>query len=273
MSGIKQALPNGPLAVILIQVQYSPIVQMKKYIPEFQDYVRKTGYPLYTPMQTEIVHIGRHEEPEKAVFEQWFFSSPDQQQAIIVDSEKITYQVFDMQSYSFDAFLQRFLDIVKGLDAIVNISLVSRLGLRYINSIQEKENISWKDLVAPEFKGPSLPTTVQWMEKELRSFSMQKGVFLKDLNITSNFRVLLTQNPTGRKYPEGIQRLPTEEPDYFEPRDMVTFLDLDHFIVLTAAPKPQVFSRLSEIFQALHSVIEDVFFESILTDEAKNLWQ
>lgn len=273
MSGMKQALPNGPLSVVLIQVQFSPIVQIEKYIPTFQDYVRNKGYPLYTPMVTEIVRVGPHGEPEKAVFEQWFFSSADKQQTIILDSEKITYQVFDVQSYSFDTFLHEFIAIIKKLDAIIDISLVSRLGLRYINSIQEKDAVSWKKLVAKEFQGPTLPTNIHWMENELNLFSMQKGVFLADHTINSNFKLLITQNPIGLKYPQGIQRLPNHEPEFFEPRSKVTFLDLDHFVIFSAAPKHEVIDRLSDIFHVLHSVIEDVFFESVITEEAIKLWQ
>lgn len=42
MSGMKQALPNGPLSVILIQVQYSPIVQIKEYMPYYpEDYFKQ----------------------------------------------------------------------------------------------------------------------------------------------------------------------------------------------------------------------------------------
>lgn len=273
MSGIKQALPNGPLSLVLIQVQFSPIVKMKKYIPTFQDYIRKRGFPLYTPMVTEVVLVGPHGEPEKAAIEQWFFSSADTKQTIILDSEKITYQFFDVQSYSFDTFLHDFISIIKELDAIVDIALISRLGLRYVNSIQEKDALSWKSLVAKEFQGPALPANIHWLENELHLFSLQKGVFLAEHDIKSNFKVLISQNPVGMKYPQGIQRLPNQEPEFFEPRTKVTFLDLDHFVIFSAAPKYDVVDRLSDIFHTLHSVIEDVFFESVITEEAKQLWQ
>lgn len=273
MSAIRQALPNGPLVGILAQVHYSPIIQMKEYIPDFQEYLRKNGYPLYTPMKTEIVRAGPHGEPGKAVFEQWIFSSADTQQTIFLDSEAITYQVFDAQSFPFDTLLQNFISIVREFDSIVDISLVSRLGLRYINSIQEKKHASWKDLVAKEFLGPSLPTNIPWMENELYMFSTQRGTVLTDLAINSNFKVTLAQNSSGMKYPHGIQRFPTTGPEFFEPRCKVTFLDFDHFVLFTAAPKLDVFDRLLEIFHALHSVIEDVFFETMITDEAIKQWQ
>jgi len=273
MSERKQALPNGPLVGILVQVQYSPIVQMEEYIPVFQGCVRKNGYPLYKPIETGVVRAGPHGDPEKAVSKQWVFSSADTQQTIFLDSEAITYQVFDAQSLPFDTLLQNFISLVRELDAIADISLVSRLGLRYINSIQEKSNASWKDLVAKEFQGSSLPTHIEWMDNELRMFSMQRGVVLTDLSITSNFKVTLSQNSSGMKYPHGIQRFPTTKPEYFEPRSKVTFLDLDHFILFSAAPKAEVFARLLEIFHALHFILSDVFFETLITDKAKKLWQ
>ncbi len=273
MSRKKQALPNGPLVGILAQVHYSPIIQMKEYIPAFQEYVRKNGYPLYHQIETEVVRAGPHGKAEKAVFEQWIFSSADTQQTIFLDSEAITYQVFDAQSFPFDTLLQNFISLVRELDSVVDISLVSRLGLRYINSIQEKTHASWKDLVAKEFQGSSLPANVAWMDNELRMFSMQRGTVLADLAINSNFKVTLAQNSSGMKYPHGIQGFPTTSPIFFEPRSMVTFLDLDHFVLFSAAAKADVFDRLLEIFHALHSVLSDVFFETMITDEAIQQWQ
>ncbi|MBI9093541.1 MAG: TIGR04255 family protein [Sphaerochaeta sp.] len=273
MSEIKKVLTNGPPSVILFQVQYSPIVQIEEYIPVFQEYMRKNGYPLYHSMEMEIVRAGRHGEPKKAVLEQWIFSSADTQKTIILDSEAITYQAFDAQSLPFDTLLQNFISIVRELDSIVDISLVSRLGLRNINSIQETPNVSWKDLVGKEFQGPLLPTNIQWMENELSVFSMQRGVVLTDLAINSNFKVTLAQNTSGMKYPHGIQCFPTTGPEFYEPKSKVTFLDLDHFVLFTAAPKPEVLDCLFETFHALHSVIEDVFFETMITDKAKKLWQ
>lgn len=273
MSGIKQALPNGPLSVVLMQVQYSPIVQIEKYIPAMQDYLRKNGYPLFTPIKGDMVRIEPHGETEKFVLAQWFFSSEDIQQTVIIDSDRITFQVFNVQSYTYETILQSFLSIVKEFDAIVELSIFTRIGLRYINSILETPNTSWRILVAKEFQGPVFPMNVNWMENELCSFSSQKGVLLKDLNISSNFRLRMMQNSLGRKYPEDIQRIPLGEPEYFDPRSLVTYLDLDHYVLFTSAPKKNVFSRLSEVFRELHSVIEDVFFESLITDEAKTLWQ
>jgi len=269
MSGIKQALSNGPLSVVLMQVQFSPIDQIKKYIPAFQDYLQGIEYPLYSSREPDIVCLGQHGEPEKAIFEQWYFSSSDTQQTIILDNERLTYQVFDIQFSSFENIFQNFLTIVKEFDALVKISIISRLGLRYIHSIQEKEDVSWKDLVTKEFQGPSFPADGDWIENELRSISAQRGVLLEELAINSNFRYVITQNAIGRKYIEGIERFPTKDPEFFDPKCLVTHLDLDHFVILTDSPKLEVFDCLPGIFTCLNSVIEEMFFGAMLTDKAK----
>jgi uncharacterized protein (TIGR04255 family) len=177
--------------------------------------------------------------------------------------------VFDIQFSSFETILQNFLTIVKEFDALVEISIISRLGLRYIHSIQEKEDVSWKDLVTKEFQGPSFPADGDWIENELRSISAQRGVLLEELAINSNFLYVITQNAIGRKYPEGIVRFPTNGPEFFDPKCLVTHLDLDHFVILTDSPKLEVFDCLPGIFTCLNSVIEEMFFGAMLTDKAK----
>ena len=269
MSGIRQALPTRPLSVILMQVTFSPINQIQKYIPAFQEYLQRIEYPLYSSRETDIVCLGQHGEPKKAIFEQWYFSSSDTQQTIILDSERVTYQVFDMQFSSFENIFQNFLTIVKEFDALVEIPSISRLGLRYIHSIQEKEDVSWKDMVTKEFQGPSFPADGDWIENELRSISAQRGVLLKELAINSNFRYVITQNTIGRKFPEGIERFPANAPEFFDPKCLVTHLDLDHFVILIDSSKLEVLDRLPDIFTCLNSVIEEMLFGAMLTDKAK----
>lgn len=272
MSEEKMILSNGPLTAVLIQIKFSTIVQIAKYIPDVQDDLRKK-YPLYDVLHGESIQPGPHGEVEKKKFEQWVFSSNDYFRNIIIDSEKITYQVLDCHEYKYESFIREFLSIVESFDNIVDISSITRFGLRYVNTIPELESLSWKNLLNENFHGMTFPENVRWHDNSLLAFSLQRGVNLENLNMVSNFQLKINQSPNGPKYPQDILKFPLGEPEFLESRPLVTFVDIDHYILFKAAAKKKIIERLESIFEELHTVIEEVFFNSLITEKAKEIWK
>ncbi len=272
MITMKQELPNGPLSVVLLQIQYAPILDIDTYIPAIQDYCRRSGYPQTTKLRGDMIEIGKNGEVEKTIVHQWVFSSADYQRTVVIDSERLTFQVFDLTNYSFDDLLDAFLQIINTVDGLVDISLIKRLGLRYINSIEESPELSWHHAIQPEFQGKSFPDDVQWTDPGLFTWALQRSARLPDLNMNSNLLLRIYQNNEGRKYPDDILRDPRGTIDRVASGSLVTFIDLDHYILFQYYPKKKISARGKTIFAALHDVIEKVFFSSIITEEAKQLW-
>jgi uncharacterized protein (TIGR04255 family) len=272
MSEKKMILSNGPLTAVLIQIKFSTIVQIAKYIPDIQDSLRKK-YPLYDVLQGENIQSGPHGEIEKQEFTQWVFSSNDYSRNIIVDNEKITYQVLECHEYDYGSFIHEFLRIVGSFDSIVDMSSLTRFGLRYIHSIPEVDGLSWKDVLTEDFHGMTFPNKVSWFDNALMAFSTQRGVNLKSIGMVSNFRLKITQNSNGPKYPQDIVTFPLGDMEFFKNRPQVTFVDIDHYILFKAAEKEKTIGRLEQIFNELHTVIEEVFFNSLITAKAKELWK
>jgi len=272
MATMKQELSNGPLSVVLFQMQYAPILNIEKYIPAIQDSCRKAGFPQINKMRGDMLQIGQNGEVEKTIALQWVFASADYQRTLFVDSEKLTFQVFDLTNYSFEDLLSTFTQIMIKIDSLVDFSLINRVGLRFINTIEEKPELTWKAAIKPEFQGSPFPDGVLWTDEGLYSWARQRSVALSELNMASNFLVRMYQNTVGRKYPEDIIRDPRGVIDFVSSRSLVTYVDLDHFILFQNGKKELLFSKSREIFVALHTVIEDVFFSSLITKEAKQLW-
>lgn len=95
---------------------------------------------------------------------------------------------------------------------------------------------------------------------------------LEKLKMTSNFQLRIVQSPSGNKYPDDILKLSPETAEVFENVPKVTFLDIDHYIIFKSAPKEALFDKLTQIFNELHAVIEDVFFDTLITPEAIKKW-
>ena len=272
MSGIKKALLNGPLVAILAQVKFTPIMQISEYVPRIQDRFRKNGFPLFNILQGESIQPKPSGDFERIPLKQWIFSSANYEQNLIIDNEQITYQTFDIQEYTYDGFIKKYLEVLKVFDEIVEVSAFTRFGLRYVNSIPEKKDVSWKTLIREGFQGVSFPSNHDWLDNALCSYMTQRGVNLEKLKMTSNFQLRIVQSPSGNKYPDDILKLSSETAEVFENVPKVTFLDIDHYIIFKSAPKEALFDKLTQIFNELHSVIEDVFFDTLITPEAIKKW-
>ena len=122
------------------------------------------------------------------------------------------------------------------------MSSLTRFGLRYIHSIPEEDGLSWKDVLTEDFHGMTFPDKVSWFDNALLAF-------------------------------QDIVTFPLGDMEFFKNRPQVTFVDIDHYILFKAAEKEKTIGRLEQIFNELHTVIEEVFFNSLITAKAKELWK
>lgn len=273
MNSTKMTLSNGPLTAVLIQLKFSPIMQIAEYIPKVQDLLRRKDFPLFDVLQGENFQTGPHGEIKTEKLEQWVFSSNDYSENILIDKDTITYQITDCSGYDYQAFIGKFIEAVNSLDSIVDISAITRLGLRYINAIPEKENLSWKEVLHEHFHGMQFPESVSWSDNALFAYSTQRGVQIESIKMLSNFQLRIMQNLNGYKYPQDIIKFPLGAPEVFQDINLVTFVDIDHYILLKAAKKHEVIEQLDSIFGELHAAIEEVFFTSVISEKAKEVWK
>jgi uncharacterized protein (TIGR04255 family) len=268
MGDNKIILANGPLVALLIQIQFSPILQISKYIPSIQDELRRKGFPLFKQVEGEGV------PPFEGNYEQWMFIANDYSKNIVLDNQKITYQVFDCGTYSCENYAKDFIAIINSFNHTVDISSIIRIGLRWVNSIPEKENLSWKELLKEDFHGMEFSPGIDWFGVPLVLFSVQRGVKLEVFDrIISNFHLNIYQHPNGLKYPQDIMKFPLQEEEVHKGNPLVTFVDLDNNILFEAVEMDDVFTKIEDLLRELSKTIEEVFFKSLITDKAKELWQ
>jgi len=105
-------LSKQPLALVLIQLRYSPILNLKEYIPVIQDRLRKIGFPLvYSKNMKKLVISSTELKPED--MQQWKFETPDKRSSVIVDQDQALLQTTDY--HSFEEFLQHVFRCFKAI--------------------------------------------------------------------------------------------------------------------------------------------------------------
>ena len=89
-----EKLSKQPLALVLIQIRFSPFMNIKDYIPQIQERFVALGFTGFSENQCLEVKI-TPKGPVSANAKQWVFSSFNGYENIVLDAKQLTYQTSD----------------------------------------------------------------------------------------------------------------------------------------------------------------------------------
>ena len=147
MSDYKK-LSNHPLELVLVEIRYSPILNLKKYIPELHDQLRRE-FPNFNTVVDKAVNVN-NDQVEFSNIERWLFASKDSQRVVDIDQNRIVYATTQYDRFDgFEVDVKRILDVLK---SVVNPTIYTRVGLRYCDNIMspDGEESSLSKLVNPQ---------------------------------------------------------------------------------------------------------------------------
>lgn len=255
-----------PLFYALAQVQFNPIVEMKTYVPEIQDSLRRKGWPDYLPQKSHGFRVSQEngQEPEvtQEERERWLFNSPEKRQGFILQQNSLTFHSTDYRG--FDELCGSLLKGLEVLDNVVDLQYLSSAGLRYLNSVDPAllGNAPLEELVEKSVLG------LYGMHKEnLRHVFSETVIDDPDGSIVS--RSLVSRS--GIIWPPDLQPLALNpDPDFEASGETVVILDND-FRSKFSAPKKCDLEYVSGRFEAFHDKIAQMFRE-LTTQKARDGW-
>ena len=129
-------LKDAPLVYVLAQVRYSPILSMEKYIPDIQERVRKI-FPKYRKAVLQSLTVGAGDQaPDLSKVDRWEFSNKDSDTGFVIQADSF---VFHTTNYNkFEDFIEQFKFTLTHVQDAIDVSLVERIGLRYVDAIEPK---------------------------------------------------------------------------------------------------------------------------------------
>lgn len=137
---------NPPLALVICQIRFRKILKLsiKEVIAEFQDNIRDI-YPIIG--EYEKNNISKDDETENP----WIFRDKEDIWRISLSEDFITLET---RLYSnFDDFLSKTRFALDNLFALVKRLDVTRIGVRYVNEIVEKD-IELNNIINQDALGP-----------------------------------------------------------------------------------------------------------------------
>jgi uncharacterized protein (TIGR04255 family) len=259
-------LTNSPLTYVLAQVRISPIVDMQRHIPNIQEKLRK-DLPKFNEIETLDFNVQSNQKDSR-VNTRWHFYDKESTTGVVLEKDMVIFHTTNYHTFDhFSEFLEKTL---KNINEVLSIGLCTRLGLRYINFVDENiEKFVQKPLMG-------FPLDFEDIKESNQGFHRTES-----LNITKCDGILKLQstytheNQVNKK--DFILFVP---PDLSavaglltfknkEPKDTFFLLDIDHFML-----KKDVDFNMKEIienFSALHEGISNAFLSAI-TDDAKSSW-
>ncbi|WP_434586080.1 TIGR04255 family protein [Klebsiella sp. R390] len=139
-------MTNAPVYYALIQVKFTPVTAMNRYVEDIQDALRLQGYPMYqeTVVQQFRFEAGAPNEPVTPNIEsvkQWFMTNVESNSGFILSTDSITFQTTDYKSHN--EFIRDFMLGLKQVMAHAKPTLITRLGMRYLDAVlpEPGENI------------------------------------------------------------------------------------------------------------------------------------
>lgn len=128
-----EKLSKSPIVYVLAQVRFSNIENIEYYIPQLQDKIRTT-FPHYQKINIQAIQLREGQPPNSSTLTQWHFMDKEKYIGIILDGRSIA--IHTSRYDQFTPLLKSFVTVLTQFNKILEISLCTRLGLRYINLIE-----------------------------------------------------------------------------------------------------------------------------------------
>lgn len=161
MANFQYRYEKSPLAQVICQLTFPTILRIDNEDPvNFQEKIR-TKFPIYqlsTNFSQEINNellLSKIVPPSILTSKSHSFTSESGESTVALNKQAISITT---NAYTFwNEFLDELLSIQKVFEEEYKPSYYERVGLRYINIIDPFEiglvNVSWRDLITPEFSG------------------------------------------------------------------------------------------------------------------------
>jgi uncharacterized protein (TIGR04255 family) len=253
-----EKLSKSPLVLVLAQVKFAPVLQIKNYLPALQETLRHKNYPQFVEEHVQTYTLGERSDVQNS--NRWYFGSPDRRSGLIVAQDSLTietsaYEKFELFTSEFEEILQ----IVKDADCF---SHTERVGLRYVNMITGNESRASSFYLQPSLRG--------LVVADIEGFSDMIGSAVS-VATTPYGRLMIRAIHTndGSFIPPELSATKLNLPKRPEPGRLISILDIDHNGEHSSQfDVNSLIARLSDLHDFSYKA-----FEAAVTSEAMEEWR
>ncbi len=257
-------LSNQPLVFVLAEFRFSPILDIKEYIPKIQDALRNK-LPILKNTETQDITVSPNGISVQAQAN-WEFISKNSHTAASVNQNRLLFMTSEYER--FDGFKEYCDFLLQTIIDVVDPSLCLGLGLRYSDTIFDIENKgSIEDFVQPRlYNNDDLMLSGNLLRQTNETLWKTKegAIFIR--SIYGEDRVLVW--PDAENLPVAMQKTSDKPVKRL-------LLDIDHvWDAQEEESGPLDFDKdliLSKL-ASMHKISRKAFW-NVTTEKAKEAWK
>ena len=259
---IHPTLPRSPLALVVAQIRFSPVEDIKeKYIPVIRDKLKNSGFPYYEVCPTQQITM-TGSELQLSGAEQWFFTDKKRQNNIALAKNFLTFNTVHYEN--FDQFLHQIASATNEIAGILELKeygALERINLRYVDWLYPLDGVSLEEMINEEFLGG-------FLEKD--EDVLLRQVILERRTSVGLLRTILFKPNDVRAVVGEFQTIRLNQPKFTAGKDFL-ILDMEH----STTVQGEDFSNehIQTTLTTLHESLDDLFFNVIPTKEAIEIWK
>ena len=130
----RRILKRAPVVYILMQLRFAPILAMAKYLPDIQDALRRSGFPLMAEDAVKEVRVELNDGAVQTATEHrmaWHFQDAGKTAAVVLRPDSFVFHASAYQD--FERFLEAALKALELVHHGASLGPISGLGLRYVD--------------------------------------------------------------------------------------------------------------------------------------------
>lgn len=252
-------LERSPLVFFLAQVRFAEILSMAQHVPAVQEGLRKAGFPLLQRSIVKSFTVGPGGMPTLEDRELWHFKNIEQTRAITLTRDSVSFQTTDYKTY--DAIAPLFDHALEQIHKVVEINVLQRCGLRYLDVVNPAAGEDFLAYLRPEILGLYAQATFG-VEPEVQSS------FFRAKTECGTLVVKFTTTEAPNILPADLMPAILDLRMQIPARTKIGTLDFDHF---TAQQSPFSLERASALLGDLHDAITRAL-AACVTPDAFKLW-
>lgn len=247
-------LDRSPLAMVLVQARFSNRPDLESRLPVFRKACEDLGYPVFRPGRVRTVNVGAIGPADTFDAPRWDFLDKSQRWSILLSPEYLMLQTTEYDV--FEGFLARWKAVLQ-VAGTLEIPVIERLGLRYVDLVQPSDGEPLSDYLVPAFAGFEPDPRM----KLDRRHHMAASVFG-----TPQGQMLVRVSPALSSTPPDLDNLHLK--GVAQPGTGAVFLDFDHSSTEVLDFDPDGIEAATD---ALHDA-PDRLFREVATPKAMSAW-
>lgn len=258
-------LSKPPVRYVLAQVKFSNIEAIAKYTDELQDTVRDL-FPHFQQVDIQSIQLTENQQSNvTTTVSQWHFINKEKNTGIILDKQSLT--IHSSCYEQIQPFLDTFKRVSNQFNKILNITLFTQLGLRYINLIENglielDKGLQGFQLKKDGFKENEFLTKTETVQRSQEGVIRVRATRVKDKALINGDIQRIVMPPDLLTTSELLSF-----EHYSEPSDDFLVLDTDH---INGTQGDFDIADILDRFYKLQAVSYEAFCQAV---GAKNLAQ